>query len=486
MRKLDLLFSHSPNTYIFQREANKTNFGGFCCFIYIIFLIVIMSIYLYQYIFTEKYTVEYSLFFNTSTIKDKINMLSDNDLNPTLNFSFDLFKFDIDQVKNEIILTNLSNNYILVNVYESNNYQKIIPINRNTIIRKRVYPLGIGIFYECKNSSYIIEEEDNLSPMNYINLTYEGFELEHQNWDKPLKAKDTVYTIPFYNNKITSSAINWEIIKYIQKKKGIDMFRCLKNFTSGFIESSTIFNPDVEKINFEYNGHYYKLLGTIEFKNTHDKYIQYTRTRINEFDMIGMVFSYWSLTLNILRIFFNYYSNNFDNYKIIEAILSKNNINNKDNNGGNNKKSLSDFKNLNDSLLENKKSDNKKYKLELAEINKSSPLVDDFPDEKNLIINDDGFNVGEATDENKIKSELPKLTFKDFYINNIYSCFNSHNNSQQIIKTCNEILLKYYSIDYIVYNLIKLENLFKDYKWNDPSLSNIDNNELLIKLKTLL
>ena len=81
------------------------------------------------------------------------------------------------------------------------------------------------------------------------------------------------------------------------------MFRCLKNFTSGFIESSTIFNPDVEKINFEYNGHYYKLLGTIEFKNTHDKYIQYTRTRINEFDMIGMVFSYWSLLLNILRIF---------------------------------------------------------------------------------------------------------------------------------------------------------------------------------------
>ena len=260
------------------------------------------------------------------------------------------------------------------------------------------------------------------------------------------------------------------------------MFRCLKNFTSGFIESSTIFNPDVEKINFEYNGHYYKLLGTIEFKNTHDKYIQYTRTRINEFDMIGMVFSYWSLTLNILRIFFNYYSNNFDNYKIIETILSNHIINNKDNNGGNNIKILSNFKNINDSPLENKKSDNKENKLE----NKASPLVDDFPDEKNIIINDDGFNVGEATDENKIKSELPKLSFKDFYINNIYSCFNSHNNSQQIIKTCNEILLKYYSIDYIVYNLIKLENLFKDYKWNDPSLSNIDNNELLIKLKTLL
>ena len=182
------------------------------------------------------------------------------------------------------------------------------------------------------------------------------------------------------------------------------MFRSLKNYTSGFIESSIILNIDMENFNEEYNGHYYKFLGVFEVHNYHEKYIQYTRTRINEFDMIGMIFSYWSLTLNILRIFFNYYSNNFDNYKIIEAILSNHIINNKDNNGGNNKKILSNFKNLNDSPLENKKSDNKENKLE----NKAPPLVDGFPDEKNIIINDDGFNVGEATDENKIKSELPK------------------------------------------------------------------------------
>ena len=219
MRKLDLLFSHSPNTYIFKSQANKTNFGGFCCFIYIIFLIVVMFIYLYQYIFTEKYTVEYSLFFNTSTLEDQKSMLFDNDLNPTLNFSFDVFKIDMDEVKNEIKATNLSNNYKLVNIFETQYYKKMIPINRNTNIRKRVYPLAIGILYECKNSSYIMEEEDKLSSINYINITYEGFKLEHQDWEKPLKTKDTIYSIPFYNDKFTSSSINWEIVKYIQKKK---------------------------------------------------------------------------------------------------------------------------------------------------------------------------------------------------------------------------------------------------------------------------
>ena len=178
-----------------------------------------MFIYLYQYIFTEKYTVEYSLFFNTSTIEDQRSMNLDDDLNPTLNFSFDLFKLDMDEVKNEIKAINLSNNYKLVNFFESQYYQKMIPINRNTIIRNKVSNIEIGIYYECKNSSYIIEEEDNLSPINYISITYEGFKLEHQDWEKPLKTKDTLYSIPFYNDKITNSILNWEIVKYIQKKK---------------------------------------------------------------------------------------------------------------------------------------------------------------------------------------------------------------------------------------------------------------------------
>ena len=31
-----------------------------------------------------------------------------------------------------------------------------------------------------------------------------------------------------------------------------------------------------------------------------------------------------------------------------------------------------------------------------------------------------------------------------------------------------------------------LENLFKDYKWNEPNLKDIENNEMIKKLKSLI
>ena len=43
MRKIDFL-SPSPNNYIFQKESNKTTFGGFLS---ILFLIVTFIIYLF-------------------------------------------------------------------------------------------------------------------------------------------------------------------------------------------------------------------------------------------------------------------------------------------------------------------------------------------------------------------------------------------------------------------------------------------------------
>ena len=46
----------------------------------------------------------------------------------------------------------------------------------------------------------------------------------------------------------------------------------------------------------------------------------------------------------------------------------------------------------------------------------------------------------------------------------------------------NEITSKYLSVDYLLYNQIKLENLFKDYKWNNPLLNTFRNNQLLMNL----
>ena len=54
---------------------------------------------------------------------------------------------------------------------------------------------------------------------------------------------------------------------------------------------------------------------------------------------------------------------------------------------------------------------------------------------------------------------------------------------QEIIDKCNEIILKYYSVENILYNQLMLEILLKDYKWNDPELNKLDNNELILQLK---
>ena len=106
-----------------------------------------------------------------------------------------------------------------------------------------------------------------------------------------------------------------------------------------------------------------------------------------------------------------------------------------------------------------------------------------------MIINDEKTEkyekerISQDNEEDYIK--LPKLKFYEYIFNNVYSKCCKMNN-QNIISKCNEIISKYYSIEHILYNQLKLENLFKDYKWNDPALNNFENNELIIDLKNLI
>ena len=55
-----------------------------------------------------------------------------------------------------------------------------------------------------------------------------------------------------------------------------------------------------------------------------------------------------------------------------------------------------------------------------------------------------------------------------------------------LLNICNNIVSKYISIDHILDNLLKFENLLKDYKWNNPSLNNLDNIDLITDLKKYL
>lgn len=89
-------------------------------------------------------------------------------------------------------------------------------------------------------------------------------------------------------------------------------------------------------------------------------------------------------------------------------------------------------------------------------------------------------------DEDRPLEEFPKHSFFEFFYNNIYCKCCKKRKNQEIINVYNEILFKYFSVDTILYNQIKLENILKDYHWDNPTLYSIEKNNLIIKLKRII
>ena len=217
--------------------------------------------------------------------------------------------------------------------------------------------------------------------------------------------------------------------------------------------------------------HYYKVLGQIRFVIDYNHYEEYKRTAKSFWDTVANI---CSLSLSVYNgfsfVFAKIYSNNFDNYKILEKILF-------------NSRSKDDLK--------IKKTKIKEIELN-NEFNKRDFLIDNKPEEQNIIIKNEKIDefVDTSNEDNKesnnINETLPKLRFFDFIFNNVYNSKCCKMNRQEIINKYNEIILNYYSVEKILYNQLMLEILLKDYKWNDPELNKLDNNKLIIQLKNLV
>ena len=61
-------------------------------------------------------------------------------------------------------------------------------------------------------------------------------------------------------------------------------------------------------------------------------------------------------------------------------------------------------------------------------------------------------------------------------------CFGP-SNKQSLIDSCNDIVSKYVTIESIVYNQMKLEYLWKDYKWNNPQYEIKEKDDMILNLK---
>ena len=485
-------FSVPPHTFIFQKESNKTNFGGFCCVLYMIVMLCISLLYLIDFFINDKYEIQYAEIKNTTTYNQRRELNNDSDLNPNINITLQLYDFNGKKLSDRFVLLDIKNDYT--------------KIERGKKIERRVTNAEFGIFYDC-NSDNIDDCKRDVKDTTFLNyyiqIIYSGFELNHDQSIPFHKNESTNFEeiYEFFFNYILVRNLYWENIKY-KEEKGISrlwdkMIGKNNSYIGGYIKSSESYIADnygyyLNKTN-EYDKTYI-LIGLIFFNNEHEQYIEYRRKKIELLDVLSVIGALFSSVKFVFFFIFSYYSKNFDSYKIIEKILYDN-IKNRISINGNKKLNMKEIEltqDFNKSSSINDFDSNEKNNLIKDVFNEPSPLMDNFSNDNRLISNElynnaDNINDSdfEVVDRDKYKN-LKKFRFIHFFLNNLHlKCLN-HFKQQEILYLCNEILLKYLSIDSIMYNQMIFENLLKDYKWNDPKLNNLDNNDLLTKLKNLL
>ena len=462
LRKIDLV-SGGPQVSIFNEGSNKTIFGGALSLIYLILFLLIAIAYLVDYVSNDKYDVQYSIHQEVLS-DDKINKLMENsDYNPNLTF--------------HILLSDSSKHLSDRFVIYDQNKDEFYPYQAE--IKSKLNETSFGVFYKCENQTCLLNEED-ITEFGYsLDIYYQGYLLDHQG-EIPLHQNDQFYGISsiFFFNKPLFQYLEWGIIKYSEERAFLGVFYNLfgeedEELVGGYFRGKSYFFLDgilpEEKMIEQQNGTYYKLLSMYSISVDLFQFELYKRTKKIILDVFADISA---LSMTVLEIFAfilsNYYSGNFDNYKIIEKVLSK--------------EKIQIFRNKD---ISEDKEDNKKMQIELTDnIEKSDALLEGNSEleAKDNLIEDKDDNAG-----NKYEEELflPKLRFIDFIMNSFYSekcCKIS--NRQQLISSCNDLVSKYFTIEYIIYNQIKIENLLKDYKWNDPKLGNINNNKFFIELKS--
>ena len=477
--------SSEPKAFIFGRNSNKTNLGGVLSLIYLIIFVLITISYLFYYFIQDDYAIQYLYYENLLSPLENEKMIESDKYNPKFDFDINVY-----QGYNSAKIINESR----VKIIDIYNYNiKYIPLSGK--VRKKITEIDWFIAYDCLGENIetcqnsIDGKELSLSGLE-IEMNFEGFKFDHQNESSAFHKQDNG---DFYTHRYKFNFLNpqertttWSLVKYREDKGILSIFGNKKenkdeDYEIGITTKSFEWNSMMEYnekyyiIYYSYEDKFFIIAGRLSFQINYNHYDQFQRTKKSIFNTIAKI---CSLCISIFNgftfVFVKFYSNNFDNYKIIEKILF-----NSDKRKTNKKP---------DTIINSKNAFSKSYYLNnIDNIDKQNLIIndenscklDDNEDDDNLDIYKDSF------EKSKTK-KLPTLRFIDFFCNNIYGRKCCNLNRQEIISKCNEIISKYYSIENILYNQMILENLLKDYKWNNPEVNDINNNELIIQLKNLI
>jgi hypothetical protein len=473
---LDFL-TDSPNTFIFQKEKNKTNFGGVLFLIYIIIMALISLTYIYDWAINDKYIVDALTHINTTYVEKDTGLDNDDDFNPYVDFNITITGYNDFDVDGQFVLLVDKSDEIKTEDYN---------INHNSIFnlhKMRVAELFFIVAFDCGEDPTCSTYDEEFEPDSVygVIINYTGYKLSHTD-DIPLEITEDIpktfsFDIGFLDTIYENLFLNWEVIIYQDQKSLFDsLTKRKRQYIYGEIkDSKTVIDPGASKkdtIFFDPTTRkYYMHLVAVFLLNEHKEYIEYKRIKLQLLDVIANIGALFSTLKFVFSSIFSFYSQNFSNYKMVDMILKY--------------PHPQEIKDSDDKL-------NKEFipdKKEIISKVDDFPLLNDSSDENKLSINEPYDNSNKAIDENNSDESPPfvlkKLSFFDFYFNNVYlkCCKNIKN--QEILNLTNEIVLQYLSLDYILYNQIKLENLFRDYKWNNPQLNSIQNNNLIMKLKNI-
>ena len=481
MRNLDFL-SEYPRTYIFEKDINKTNFGGVLFLIYAIIMLIISFSYILDFALNEKFEIEY-LSINNQTISTDLEALDkDPDLNPTLEFKFLIPKESMYR-DFRIILIKDGQPHVkeFLYLYEFEGHIKVgLPLNST------VSKFGAYLAFYCGNDSNCTINEEKEQIQENTSFEFEVWigvpTISHQNSKKPNLDDDKVcYSTKLISDFKTFKGINifYKVIKYKEKKGISRLFDKLLNlkteYYTGHFGIDEVSDEEESWID-EIDGNYYKHLKGIFIENNHREYDLYKRRRITVLDVLSTISALFTPIRLVFLFIYGFYSKNFNNYKMIENILNQKYKN----------KKLLELKGISDkkdsSIKELNDNENQEILTKTDLIEKNDDNVEEINEKEDD--DDSEFRL------DKKERILPKYSFMQFFLNNIYckswkGCA-KYEKQQEILEICNTINMKYLSLDSILYNQIMFENLLRDYNWNNSLLNNVKNNELILKLKTLI
>ena len=322
--------------------------------------------------------------------------------------------------------------------------------------------------YKCedKDCEDYYQNLDRLETNFTFSLLYDGFTLDHQNNDKPIQ-KGGTFSMEYKINLNTVTSIDnvWKQIIY-KEKKGY--------FHNDYVDFGFYideFKKREEKFDLpiltDDENNKILIFCYLSIEINDNNVVEYTRTKKSILTLFANICSLFSNIYFIMRFVAKYYSINYDNYKIINSIISKKN-------SQSDKKPFTSLENLENEI--NLKKDEKTFPI----------LKDNDGSVDKVNINSSTLDNNDDNDDDELNFKLKEIGIYQFYMNYLYcNIFCKNNTAQNIINVCNEIINKYFSKEKIIYNQILLENLLKDYRWNNIELSDLRNHHLFEKLKVL-